>query len=346
MSEPIARIRVPLYESQLANAVAAIRDGQLARGPHLERLGSQLCAMFGKRHALLTSNGFAALFATLKTLGPVDAPVLTAAAGTCFAMVNAIKAAGREVTFADLDADSFGIGDLCGVQTGGACAAAVVPDHFGRIAPACRQPLAGGALLVEDAAQAFLSRRHIGSAADVVVLSFYPTKLANGIDGGAVLTDLTDLYETMRHLASYEDQREFEPTARFNLGMSNLHAAFALGTLAEIDGIERRLLDHHAALRAAAVDCGLRVAEPEAGEVPSRFIVDCGDRAARDRMLVQLERCGVQAGRELIWLCPADERDRYPVASRLVDCTLSLPFYPQLTDREIERIGTALRSLR
>lgn len=346
MSEPIARIRVPLYEGQLDNVVAAIRAGQLARGPHLGRLEAELCAMFGKRHALLTSNGFAALFATLKALGPADAPVLTAAAGTCFAMVNAIKAAGREAVFADLDANSFGIGDLRGVQAGGAFAAVVVPDHFGRIAPACRRPLADGVLLVEDAAQAFLSRRHIGTAADVVVLSFYPTKLANGIDGGAVLTDLTDLHRDLRHLASYEEQHEFEPAARFNLGMSNLHAAFALGTLTEVDGIERRLLEVYAALRAAAVGGGLRVREPEAGEVPSRFIVECSGRASRDRMLSQLERCGVQAGRELIWLCPAAERGRFPVAARLVDCTMSLPFHPLLSDREVERIGMALRSLR
>jgi dTDP-4-amino-4,6-dideoxygalactose transaminase len=346
MSEPIARMRVPLYEAQLESAVAAIRDGQLARGPHLGRLAAELAATFGKRHVLLTTNGFSALFATLKALGPGGAPVLTAAAGTCFAMVNAIKAAGREVAFADLDAGSFGIGELRGTRAEGRLAAAVVPDHFGRIAPACRRPLADGALLVEDAAQAFLSRRRVGTAADVVVLSFYPTKLANGIDGGAVLTDRTDLHETMRHLASYEEQQEFEAAARFNLGMSNLHAAFALGTLAEIDGIERRLLDRHAALRAAALDCGLRVAEPEAGEVPSRFIVECDDRAARDRMLAQLERCGVQASRELLWLCPAPERDRYPAASRLVDCTLSLPFHPLLTDREIEHIGAALRSPR
>jgi dTDP-4-amino-4,6-dideoxygalactose transaminase len=346
MSEPVARIRVPVFEGQLENVVAAIRAGQLARGPHLGRLEAELCAMFGKRHALLTSNGFAALFATLKALGPADAPVLTAAAGTCFAMVNAIKAAGREVAFADLDAGSFGIGDLRGLQAGGRLAAAVVPDHFGRIAPACRRPLADGALLVEDAAQAFLSRRRIGTAADVVVLSFYPTKFANGIDGGAVLTDLTDLHQTMRHLASYEEQHEFEPAARFNLGMSNLHAAFALGTLAEIEGIERRLLDSHAVLRAVATDCGLRVAEPGAGEVPSRFIVECTDRAARDRMLAQLEHCGVQASRELVWLCPAEERGRHPVAARLVDCTLSLPFHPLLSDREVERIGAALRSLR
>lgn len=346
MSEHIARIRVPLYDGQLDNVVAAIRAGQLARGPHLGRLEAELCAMFGKRHALLTGNGFAALFATLKGLGPVDAPVLTAAAGTCFAMVNAIKAAGREAIFADLDADSFGIGDLRGVQAGGAVAAAVVPDHFGHIAPACRRPLADGVSLVEDAAQAFLSRRHIGTAADVVVLSFYPTKLANGIDGGAILTDRTDLHETIHHLATYEDQQEFEPAARFNLGMSNLHAAFALGTLAEIEGIERRLLDCHAVLRAAATDCGLRVAEPKAGEVPSRFIVECSDRASRDRMLSQLEQCGVQASRELIWLCPAAERGRFPLATRLVDCTLSLPFHPLLSDREVERIGVALRSLR
>jgi len=109
MSDFVPRIRIPLFEAQLENVTTAIRDGYLSQGPHLEQLSASLCSMFDMQYAVLTSNGFAALFAILKSYSSGENAVLTAPASTCFAFVNAIKAAGCKPTFVDMDVASASI---------------------------------------------------------------------------------------------------------------------------------------------------------------------------------------------------------------------------------------------
>ena len=59
----------------------------------------------------MTTNGFSALLLTLSAVKDLQRieKVFTTAAGTCFAMVNSIKAAGLNVEFSDLDDMSAGI---------------------------------------------------------------------------------------------------------------------------------------------------------------------------------------------------------------------------------------------
>ena len=75
------------------------------------------------------------------------------------------------------------------------------------------------------------SREQVDTSADVVTLSFYPTKWVNGIDGGAILLDDDELACLIRKRASYVDQIEYEHRGRYNAQMSNLHAAIALSSL-------------------------------------------------------------------------------------------------------------------
>ena len=84
--------------------ISAMENGFYARGPHLKKLQNVLKNKFDKKYAILTTNGFSSLFLTLKALNlPKKNQVTTASAGTCFAMVNAIKAAGLKPKFVDLE---------------------------------------------------------------------------------------------------------------------------------------------------------------------------------------------------------------------------------------------------
>ena len=336
----LARIRIEptlAHESALRETV---RSAQLVRGPHLAQLAELLTAHFGKRYAVLTVNGFSALLVALRAraLAP-DTPVRTAAAGTCFAMVNAIRAAGLAAEFTDLEPDSLSL-----AASSAATAVAIAPDHFGRIATAALAYRPGpGRFLIEDAAQAFFSRQQLRTQADAVVLSFYPTKWMDGIDGGAVLTDDVALYDELRRQVSYVDQLEFEPTSRFNLAMPNLHAAYALASLEQSEGVIERLRAAYRTLARAAAGYGLAPLEYGAGEVPTRCVVRASSREQRDRILSSLSGQGIEASQELLWLCPPHETARFSAAARLVDCTLSLPFHPFLRDDEIERVVQALQ---
>jgi dTDP-4-amino-4,6-dideoxygalactose transaminase len=337
---PVARIRVESTAAHEAAVLGALRAGHLARGPHLEALAVRLAAQFDRRFVILTTNGFSALHLSLRARGLAPgSPVRTAAAGTCFAMVNAIRAAGLTPEFADLEEDSLSL-----ASADGPAAATIAPDHFGRVSAIARayHPTPGQ-FLIEDAAQAFFSRRLVRTAADAVVLSFYPTKWMDGIDGGAVLTDDAALHGEMSRLVSYVDQLKDDPVPRFNLAMPNLHAAYALASLGQGDQLVARLRSRFDTLVAAAADCGLAPVRYEDGEVPTRCLVIAASRAHRDRVMAWLAGQGVQASRELLALCPPGTASGYPVAARLIDRTLALPLHPFLSDDEVGHIANALR---
>lgn len=344
MSKRIDRIRVPLFESQRTLVDEAVRKGQLVRGPHLELLAERLADMFGKRYAVLTSNGFSALFASLKVATPQPTKVLTASASTCFAMVNAIKAAGHQPVFADLESRSASIAAIDCSENQEGCAIALVPDHFGMIAPYCQMPRVDGRYLIEDAAQSFLSRTQIPTDADIVVLSFYPTKVVNGIDGGAVLTDDPDIFQGVRKLISYTNQHEFEDAPRFNLAMNNVNAAFALGTLEHVAELRSALAAGYRGLREVAERNGLGTLEPRGEEIASRFIAVCDTSERRNTLLERLASTGIPAAKELLWVCPGAEQRRFPGAAKLIDTTLSLPLHPLTHSTDIEAIDAGIMS--
>lgn len=341
MSEVVPRMRVPIYDEQVDQAVGAIRRGQLVIGPHLEELECALRALIGKRYVALTANGFSALFATLKAVPPGNGRVVTAPASTCFAMVNAIKAAGLTPVFADMDDMSASLAN-CDDAPGAPGSTAVVPDHFGLIAPACRRARAAGGLLIEDAAQSFLSRTRVPTAADVVVLSLYPTKQLNGIDGGAVLTDDEALFRRVMRLVSYADQINHEDAPRYNLKLNNVNAAFALGTLARRGEVEAALRTLHARLSSALAARGVRVLAVPPKEVPSRFIVIADGSRRRNAMMETCLRMGVEVCRELIPVCPPEAAEQFPGMRRLVENSFSLPFRPDLEAAEIDMIERAV----
>ena len=339
MNSPMPRIRIPCHAEQEANVRAAIRKGQLVHGPQLELLERKLAELFGKKHVVLTANGFSALFLALRAMKATGGEVLTASVSTCCAVVNAIRAAGGRPVFSDVESHTASM-DLPG--PGRSAVAAIVPDHFGILASACKAPRPEGGRFIEDAAQAFHSRARNRSGADVLVLSFYPTKWANGIDGGAILTDDAAFGGECRRLCAYSDQRGWEEEVRYNLRMNNVNAAMALGSLAHLDEEADRLAAIFNILAAALRGKGLAFLAPGAGEIAARMVVADPER---ERLEAHFRRKEIATSRELMFVCPESALGAYPVARRLVATTFSLPFHPLLQEPEIDRMEKAICSL-
>jgi dTDP-4-amino-4,6-dideoxygalactose transaminase len=173
------------------------------------------------------------------------------------------------------------------------------------------------------------------------MLSFYPTKVMNGIDGGAVLTDDPAVHSAVARTVSYADQVVPDGSVRYNLRMNNLNAAFALGTMRHLDTLERGLREAFARLSSAARDAGLRTLDYRV-DVPTKFVVATPDGAARDAWVDHLIAHGIEAAPELIPVCPAELAGHFPAMQRLVSTTFSLPFHPALTDHELDCVEKAL----
>jgi dTDP-4-amino-4,6-dideoxygalactose transaminase len=336
MNKGIARIRIPQFDEQADKLMEAVRSGYLARGPHLEQLSEELGRFVKKKYVVLTTNGFSALFATLKSVCVGSERVITAPASTCFAIVNAIKAAGCVPNFLDMDMASASIAAIENPLDAGCIA--VVPDHFGIVAPICGGMGLRPKILIEDAAQAFLSLCGMETKADVIVLSLYPTKVLNGIDGGAVLTDDYEIYQRVQKVVSYVDQFEDEEPTRYNLGMNNINAAFALGTISNLDYLRRVLLQLHGRFTDVLKRRDIRTLTIGKTDVPTRFIVVADDEKQRNTMMTSFNQAGIPANCELMPVCPPDRVDLFPMMRRLVSTTLSIPFYASMSERDIDKI--------
>jgi dTDP-4-amino-4,6-dideoxygalactose transaminase len=183
------------------------------------------------------------------------------------------------------------------------------------------------------------------SSADVLVLSLYPTKFANGIDGGVLLTDDPNVHGCAKRLMYYEDQYEFESEPRYNRKMNNINAAVALGSLDHMDEAASRLVEVYRHLSGVLDSVGMNYIAVSQAEVPTRLVVMAENNDQRDNWLRQLNGAGIQSGIELQYVCPQELKHRYPVCKTLVECNLSLPLHPLLKDLEVERIEAGIKRL-
>jgi dTDP-4-amino-4,6-dideoxygalactose transaminase len=171
-----------------------------ARSQHSVAEGTQrlLAQSLGRRHAVLTGSGTAALAIACQRAPAGRDRVVIPAIG-CAQVLFAVRYAGRTPVLADvretdgtLDPDAAaallradpGIGAIIAVHTFGH------PADMSALAKIARSH---GVLLIEDLAQAhgghFASGRPFGSAGDLAVLSFGHTKILDAGGGGALLFD-------------------------------------------------------------------------------------------------------------------------------------------------------------
>jgi perosamine synthetase len=340
MSRVIPRIAIPLFDSQIQRLNRAVFRGHLVSGPDLEELEHVLRQRTGRRHVILVPNGFSALFVAIKFASLDCGSAVSIPISTCFSIPNAVRATSRTLRYVDVDSESMGtprFSPLCGD------AMVVAPDHFGYISPIIADCGFSDIPVIHDAAQSFLTlTAYHSSRPFATILSFYPTKIANGVDGGAILLDDDELAAQMRNFCYYDDQLVPELGFRMNLRLPNLHAAFLLGTLEHMDEIQERMLYMHSQLRSAARNAGLIVAEPAEGVIPIRFVAKAPSETDRDHLVQRLRTSGIAASKEFMWLCESEMQYQYPVADLLVRTTLSLPFHPCLSYSDVDYMESVI----
>ena len=342
-SIPILR---PSYSyDELDRVRAAIRSHWWGMGPLCERFERAFAERHGRRYCVTVNSATAGLhLATLVSgIGPGDQVIVPALTFASTAL--AVLYCGAEPVFADVRPDTLTLDwrDVDRLRTGRTVAAIPV-DYAGH--PAGPGP--GGLALIQDASHA------AGGAVygDLVVYSFHPVKpLATG-DGGAILTDDPDLADRLRRLRWCGiDRSTFErasgrsyswdydiPEMGFKYHWNDLQAAVGLGQLARLDEMAARRRAIADRYRAGLQGVELPVDHPD--HIYHLFPIRV--RAAiRDRLIDELAAAGIAAGvhyKPLTHFRLFSGTATPPVTEREWRRLVSLPIYPDLTDREVDRI--------
>jgi dTDP-4-amino-4,6-dideoxygalactose transaminase len=326
----IPKLKISPLPYEDPRIVAAFKANQLVIGPHIELFETGLAECFNFKFANTTSSGFAALFLALKSLKLENAKVVVPAVSTCHAMTNAVLANGFEVVFCEIDPDHFSLSttSLSELFQHTKIDVIIAPSHIGIPAP-IETYKKFGVPVIEDACQSFFSRTSIKSTADMIVLSFYPTKQFNCIEGGAVLHNSLEKYNIIKDLRYYDHQRYFSAKPRYNLRMSNLHAVFGCLLLEKLEETREDLLNIKCNYYEGIQDKNLLMTElRDSNVVPWRFIVKSTDFGLFDKLL----SLNIQTDIEFNHLEANTDTNAWAAHCR------SIPYYQGLTQNDQDYI--------
>jgi dTDP-4-amino-4,6-dideoxygalactose transaminase len=352
-------IAAPEISEAAKEAVMEVLDsGMVADGEHVRRFESEFAEYVGTEHAIATSSGTTALHTMFEAAGIGEGDAVVTTPFSFVSSSNAIKHAGGEPVFADVDPETFNLDSeaVREVLERRDDIAAIMPVHlYGLPAEmdAFREVAEEFDLqLFEDAAQAHgatYADEKVGSIGDAGAFSFYPTKNMTTGEGGMITTDDDEIAERARKVINHGRSGAYEHEfVGYNYRMTNIQAVIGQDQLQRLPGwLDRR--------RENAEKLTARLADVTDIETPAQ--VADRDHAFHQYTVVTEHRGALQSSLEsnsvgygVYYPVTIPDQPAYsgessvPVARRLTDTVLSLPVHPYVTDEDIETVVDAVHA--
>lgn len=349
----------PLREEISAAIERVVDSAAFAGGPFVTRFEDEFARFCGAEHAIGVSSGTDALWLAMHALGIGPGDEVITVPMTFIATVEAISRTGARPVFVDIEESSYTMDPAALARALTPRTRAILPVHlFGQMA-AMPEILAfakrHGLAVVEDAAQAHgaeCAGGRAGAMGHAGCFSFYPGKNLGALgDAGAVITQDAATAERIRALRDHGQSRKYHhEEIGWNCRMDGIQAAVLsvkLRHLARNNGLRRQ---HARSYTAAFADVpGLETPITMAGNLHAQhhYVVRVPDR---HDFMETLSRRGVgcaihypipvhlQAAYAHLGLGPGS----FPVAERCAAEFVSLPVYPELSERQIDAVVNAV----
>lgn len=358
MSEEFIPAAKPIVGDAERQAVdAVLRSGMLAQGAEVAAFEEEFSqVLLDGRPTVAVNSGTSGLHLGLLAAGVGPGDEVIVPSFTFAATANAVALTGATPVFADIELthyclDPEHVAMLITERTKG-----IMPVHlYGHPAdmPAL-QSLAErhGLALYEDAAQAHgasLAGKPVGTFGTFAMFSLYPTKNMTSGEGGMVSTSDSEVERALRLLRNQGMERQYEnELVGFNARMTNLHAAIGRVQLTKIgDWTKTRqataqFFDQH------LEGVGVPAVAEDAVHVYHQYTISVPED--RDGFVAALKD-EYNIGSGVYYPIPTHRlpsfgrSDELPNTERAARTVVSLPVHPSLTDRDRERIVTAVNTL-
>lgn len=366
---PIAKPVIGRAEAQAVLDV--LRSGVLALGPRQDAFERAFAQMVGTQHAVAVSSGTAGLHVALLAagIGPGDEVITTPL--SFIASANAILYVGATPVFVDIDPVTLNI-DPARVQAAiTPRTKAILPVHiFGQAADMTvltRIAREHKLTIIEDACEAIAAQHRgesVGTFGQSAVFAFYPNKQITTGEGGMVVTNDTRVAEQCRSLANQGRAPNLQwldhQQLGYNYRMDEMSAALGTVQLKRLPSLirARRRIAAWYDQELARVLPSVRRPQTASGNTHTYFVYvvqTAAHGAHRDALIRDLDTRGVQTKPYLPCIhLFSFYRDRFgyapgafPIAEKISDASIALPFYPTLTQHDISvivaRLAQALR---
>jgi len=324
-------------------------------GPVVTAFEDRFKRATGAAHCVAASNGTSALFLALKALGIGLGDEVITPAFSWISSAETITLCHALPVFADVHPETYTLNPelIEGLITPRTRAVIAVhlygqAAHMARLRKICRQR---GLYLIEDCAQAHLTRENdqvVGTFGDVGAFSFYPTKNLGAYgDAGCVVTRRAALARHMRRLANHGAlQKDDHLVEGFNSRMDVIQAAFLSAKLPYLARWNARRRAHAALYSRLLAGLGQVILPVERPGTTHTFHLYVVRAKKRDKLKAYLQAQGIQTlvhYPKALTNTPAyahlgHDRAHFPVANILEKEVLSLPVYPELTERQIRYV--------
>jgi perosamine synthetase len=363
---PLARPRLDRRDERLV--LETLRSRRLALGPRLGDFERGLARYLGVPHIAAVSSGTAGLHLAIRAAGVEPGDEVVTTPFSFVASANCLLYEGAQPRFCDIDPRTLNIDPEAAAAAVTGRTTGLLPVHvFGypadmdeleRVAAQCRL------WLVEDACEA-LGARHpdgtaVGARGNLAVFGFYPNKQLTTGEGGAVAAPSPGL---KRRIDSERNQGRMPDMGwldhdrlGFNYRLDELSCALGLAQLEQLD----ELLTARARVaglysEALAGVEGLDLPCPDAGGDRRSwfvYVVQLPREVDREAAVRALRERGVESKPYLpaIHLLSfyrerfGHSEGEFPVCEDVARRSLALPFFPELTDGQVERVVEALRA--
>lgn len=323
-------------------------------------LESDLCQVTGAAHAVCVSSATSAMMLAMKALNIKSGDEVITPAFSYISTASAVAMTGATPVFADVDEDSFTMTATALMAGLGRQTKAVIAAHlFSGMADmsALRRAMPSHVALIEDSATAFgatMNGVSAGCLGDVGVYSFFPAKPLGGIgDGGAVITENTELANTVRMLRNHGQDGKIRFTHHLlgvNSRMDEINARWLQqGILSYPDELSRKralALRYDDVLSRLGDRIFIQQHNTDAF-APHAYVVRCRER---DALAAHLLANGIETKvhfSQAIPLQPAfsylgHQPGDFPIAEKLARETLAIPLHAQLSDADASMILDAV----
>jgi dTDP-4-amino-4,6-dideoxygalactose transaminase len=345
---------------ELSGAIEEVIDSlAFAGGPFVCGFEEKFAEFCQVDHAVGVGSGTDALWLALLALGIGPGDEVITVPMSFIATAAAITRTGARPVFVDIDEATYTMDPaaLEGALT--PRTRAVLPVHlFGQMAdmqPIIEFARRHGLAVVEDAAQAHGAEydgRRAGSHGDVGCFSFYPGKNLGAFgEAGMVVTHDAQLAERIRMLRDHGQARKYHHlTLGWNCRMDGLQAAVLQVKLRALERNNHRRRAHaarYAEGMGGLADVVLPVCAARRTHVHHIYALRVANRR---EFLTRMEQRGIGCAihypvpihLQLAYAALGLRRGSFPVAERCADEFVSLPLYPELTERQIAAVVAAV----
>jgi perosamine synthetase len=362
---PLARPSIGAAEER--RVLEVLRSGRLSLGPAVPEFERAFAARIGGGFASAVSSGTAGLHLALRAVGVQDGAEVITSPFSFVASANVAVYERARPVFADIDPVTLNLDADAAAAAVTERTAALLPVHvFGY--PADIQAFERLKLpIVEDACEAlgalYDDGTPVGSRGHPAVFAFYPNKQMTTGEGGIVISAHGAVKERIdsernQGRAPNMDWLDHDRLG-FNYRLSDIACALGLAQLERLDellGGRARVADSYREALAPLLDTGLELPCPDAGGARRGwfvFVVQLPRGVDRDETIRALGTRGIPSKPYF----PAvhlmtyyrqrwgHREGEFPVCEDVAARSIALPFFPEMTDSQVERVSSGLRAV-